>query len=75
MSTTRNINVHMSAQFYGDWGKPTTYGEHMSFPIPKGLDHIEALAILVTELVHFERALSSALATGIREDAVPETGG
>jgi hypothetical protein len=43
----------------------------MNFTVPKGLDHIEALAILVTELVHFERAFASALEIGIKEDAVP----
>jgi hypothetical protein len=50
----------------------TRYDERFTLPIPGGLDHIEALAILVTEIAHFERSARAALKVGIVEDAVPE---
>lgn len=51
----------------------TKYIESLGFPVPDGTDHVEVLAILITEMAHFEASLRKALAEGIIQDAVPET--
>lgn len=51
------------------------YTENLNIPVRAGLDHVEALAILVTELAHFESGARRAIAAGIIEDAVPEGAG
>lgn len=63
------IQVHVGMNYGGP--DSTRYDERFTLPIPGGLDHIEALAILITEIAHFERAAREALKVGIVEDAVP----
>ena len=50
----------------------TKYIESLGLPVAHGTDHVEVLAILITEMAHFEAALRKALAEGIKEDAVPD---
>lgn len=54
-------------------GQPTKFGETLEMNVPNGIDHVEALAILVTELAHFESQLNAALKAGIVEDARPDS--
>lgn len=46
-------------------GDAVHYDERFSVPFKDGTDHVEALAMLVVELSHLQRAVARSLALGI----------
>lgn len=75
MANTRVVKVRIQVDFYTDGSDASQYRENLVLYPHKGTDHIEALALVVTEIAHFERGLRKTLAMGIPEDAAPAEAG
>lgn len=71
MARMHRMEINISSMLFSARNSPTKFGEHIDIQVPPGMDHVEALAILVTEIAHFEMQLNRALKAGIVEDAPP----
>lgn len=71
MARANHVYVRISADIGTDGHGETKYIESLRLPVGNGMDHVEVLAILVTEMAHFEANLRKSLTEGIKEDAVP----
>lgn len=70
MARTTHAQIRVSLSLRTDATGDCEYRESFGIPVPSRIDHIEALAIVVTEVAHFEASARKALATGIVVDIV-----
>lgn len=61
MAQARGITVNISASISTTSGAPVRYSESFTVYAQSGMDHIEALARVVTEIEHFKTYLDKSV--------------